>query len=362
MKIQEYQQRNFFWLLYSVITFDAMTTSPKRKALLLTFMFGCSLYVQAQQHLLIAVQQRVDSVVIYDIDSEKRLGTLPVGGMPHEITFDPVSSKCFVTNFGVEDYDTKIGIPGRTITVIDPYQKKNLATIQTGFDVVGNMPHGIKVRPGEHHELFVNIERPDSMLIYDPEYYREKRRFALPPGTHNFIFSKDGKRLWLMAGLNGVYEINPQNGNIKSHKLFQTPIRGLTFFNNAILASGNNELYLIERKKLNIIRQYKNLGVGQILYSAVTLDEKYILCPAPYDSAVVIVDAQNGEVVRYIRTDKTPINIQVGDTFAFVSHAQDMHVTKIDLAKLEIVEKINIAGTNGLIIVPPIPFAKKVLH
>lgn len=303
------------------------------------------------QRLLVAVQQAVDSVLIYSIDSDKKLAALPVGDMPHEITYDPVSQRCFVSNFGVEDYDTRIGIPGRSITVFNPFTQTVTATIQTGFGAVGNMPHGIKVRPGHHQELFVNIERPDSMFVYDLNTYKEVRRFVLPLGTHNFIFSEQGNRLWIMSGANGVAEINPQNGKVKEHRVFQTPIRGLAFLGENILASGLDELYVLEPKKLSMVKHFQNLGVGQILYSAVTKDEKYILCPAPYDAAVIVVNAKTGAVVKRIATDKTPINIQVTDRYAFVSHAQDKHITKIDLQTLAIVKQIDANGTNGLLII-----------
>lgn len=312
------------------------------------------------QTLLVAVQQAVDSVFIYNIGKAKKVAALPVGDMPHEITYDPISQRCFVTNFGVEDYDTRIGIPGRSVTVFDPFQQKLITTIQTGYGVVGNMPHGIKVRPGYHDELFVNIERPDSMFVYDLNTYREIRRFVLPLGTHNFIFSEQGNRLWIMSGANGVYEVNPQNGKIKEHRSFQTPIRGLAFLGENILASGLNELYLLEPKKLSVVKHFQNLGVGQILYSAVTKDGKYILCPAPFDATVLVVDARTGAVVKRIATDKTPINIQVTERYAFVSHAQDRHITQVDLRTLSVAKQIDATGTNGLLIVtqPPMDVFK----
>lgn len=301
--------------------------------------------------MLLAVQQHSDSLLLYSIDDLKKLGALPVGHMPHEIAYDAETQRCFVTNFGVEDYDTRIGIPGRSISVIDPFRQQVLHTIQTGFSAIGNMPHGVKVRPGSQRELFTNIERGDSMLVYDLETYKEKRRFAVPAGTHNFIFSEEGTRLWLMAGSNGVYEINPQNGKIKVHQLFQTPIRGLTFLGDLILASGNNELFLLSRKKLAVEKHFQHLDVGQILYSTGTKDQRFILCPAAFDSIVLVVDAKSGAVVKRIPTDKTPINIQVTERYAFVSHALDKHITQIDLRTFQVVKKIDEAGTNGLLIV-----------
>lgn len=91
--------------------------------------------------------------------------------------------------------------------------------------------------------------------------------------------------------------------------------------------------------------------MGQILYSAVTKDQQFILCPAGFDSTVLVVNAKSGAVVKRIQTDKTPINIQVSERYAFVSHALDKHITLIDLRTFEIVKKIDVAGTNGLLII-----------
>jgi NAD(P)-dependent dehydrogenase (short-subunit alcohol dehydrogenase family) len=56
----------------------------------------------------------------------------------------PVSKLCFVSDFGVEDYDTKIGIPGRSVSVIGPSKSILVKTIYTGTDSIGKMPHGSK--------------------------------------------------------------------------------------------------------------------------------------------------------------------------------------------------------------------------
>jgi DNA-binding beta-propeller fold protein YncE len=304
----------------------------------------------AQKGLLVAVQQRADSVLLYDLGARRTVAQLPTGYKPHEIAYDSRTKKCFITNFGVEDYDRRIGRPGNSITVIDPITHRVVKEILTGPAQSPNCPHGIKVRPGKLRELFVNLEVGDSMQVYDLGSFKLKRSFHLPQGTHNFVFSADGDSLWLMAGPNGVFRIDPDNGDTLCHRTFSSPIRGLTVTARGLLASGKNELFLLSGKDLSVRQQIADVKVGQILYSAATPDGKYILSPAAFDSTVLVIDAATGNVIHRLRTSRTPINVQIIKDYAFVSHAEDDYITQIDLRTFEQV-RIRANGTNGMIII-----------
>jgi DNA-binding beta-propeller fold protein YncE len=316
---------------------------------LLSLLLSSPVMLMGQQKLLVIVQQQRDSVLIINTDTEERVAQIPIGKMAHEICYDPKTKRCFITNFGVEDYDTNIGTPGKTVSVIDPYAGKLIQTFETCKTEEGNMPHGIKVRPGKKRELFVNIERPDEMQVYDIDQLKIKRTYPLPHGSHNFIFSEDGKSLWLFAGIEGVYRINPRNGKILVHQKLGSAIRGLCFYKDDILASGNNELYILDSKTLAIKKHMKNLGVGQIIYSTVTLDGKFIIAPAPYQKTVLFIDADNGNIVQRVITGKAPINVQVSGGYAYVSNAQDEYLSKINLKDFSM-KQISVAGTNGILI------------
>ena len=73
------------------------------------------------QQLLVTVQQAKGMVAVYDLGQQKLNYSIAVGYKPHEICYDPASGLCFVSNFGVEDYDTKLGTPGKSISVLDPF-------------------------------------------------------------------------------------------------------------------------------------------------------------------------------------------------------------------------------------------------
>lgn len=320
--------------------------------IIITVLFFYSSPCCAQQNLLVAVQSPKDSVVIFDPIKGIKKGQLKVGFLPHEITYDPDTKRCFISNFGLQDYDMRIGKPGNSIAIIDPWSTRFIKTVYTCNDTTrGNAPHGIKVRPGKWKELFMNAEvGGDSMLIYDLHDISPKRKFSLPKSSHNFIFSSDGTKLWVMAASEGVYELNPNNGFILHHQSFDSPIRGLVIGEKWIVASGKNEIFLLSKNDLHTIKHFKDLGVGQILYSNVTVDQKYILAPAVDENKVLVINVLSGKILYKLDVGKGPINVQVTQKFAYVSHDEDEYITTINLKNFKAFKRMKAYGTNGLIL------------
>jgi len=331
-----------------------LTIIAVKKILLFAFLIY-STWLTAQPKLLVAVQQYRDSVVMFNLNTNIKTGQVKIGFKPHEITYDAATKKCFVSNFGLEDYDLKIGHTGNIISVIDPFAGKVIKDIYTGTDTsVHNGPHGIKARPGKYSELFVNTEiGGDTMHVFSTKDYKLKRTFALPKGSHNFTFSADGKTLWLMAGQNGVYSLNPETGAELQHTPLTSPVRGLLVAKDWIIASCKNEIYLLSKTDLSIVKHFDNLQLkaGLILYSNITEDQKYILAPAPFDSVVLVIDAANGQVVHRVNTGDTPINVQVDGSNAYVSHAKDDYIATIDLNNFTSSKILKAFGTNGLVVI-----------
>ncbi|HVW96917.1 MAG TPA: hypothetical protein VHA56_13185 [Mucilaginibacter sp.] len=325
-----------------------------KTVLILIFVLTGNL-LPAQTRLLVAVQQYRDSVVVFDVEKGMKTGQAKIGFKSHEIAYDPVSKKCFISDFGLEDYDLKIGRTGNSITVFDPETAKVTGELYTSADTaVHNGPHGVKVRPGNYRELFVNTEiGGDTMIVYDLNKLAEEKRFGLPSGTHNFTFSSTGDRLWLMSGQNGVYEINAKDGSVLQHAALSSPVRGLLAAKNWLIASCKNEIFLLSKTDLSVIRHFDNLQLksGLILYSNITDDQKYILAPAPFDNVVLVIDAVSGKVLHRLHTGETPINVQVNGNHAYVSHARDAYIGTIDLKDFTTSSVLKAYGTNGLIII-----------
>ena len=284
-----------------------------------------------------------------------------VGYNPHEITTDPRQERIYVSNFGVEDYDNTLGIPGTTLSVFEP---KDLSKVQNWptYRAHGYVPdtckapHGIKLRPGKK-ELFVNVEYGDSMLVYDTQNGRIARAFAVAKGTHNFEFSLSGDTIWSIAGNNGLFRYEASTGQETGHFPTTTALRGLTFTENrkTLILSCWNEVYLLNAKDLSIQKHFTDLGVKQIIYSCLGPDERQLFAPCPYDNLVLVLDLETGKAVRRIACGKAPIYVRVAPngTEAFVANALDDHMSIIDLTDFSVRRFGNIFKPNGFLFLNP---------
>ena len=315
---------------------------------------------QENKYTVVAVEVQAARVGFYDSQTGAKIGSVAVGFKPHEVEISADGKTAYVANFGIEDYDHRVGTPGNSISVIDIPRMKEKYKLSTenlltkdGVSVSGKAPHGIKLRPTKGDELFVNTEvGGDFVLVYDVKKRGLKRSFAIPAGTHNFIFSPDGKNLYSFAGANGVFKINPETGEILAKMKLSTPVRGLhyTTDNRFIIAAGSGEAVLLNPENLAIERHFQGLEVGQMLYPKPTPDGEYILFPAVNDSEVVVLEIKSGTVLRRLKVGKAPIAVAVspdGGT-AYVSSHTDTYFSSVDLKTFEFKKFAEAGGSNGI--------------
>lgn len=315
---------------------------------------------QEKKYTVVAVESKAARVGFYDSNTGAKIGSVAVGFKPHEIEISADGKTAYVSNFGIEDYDHRIGTPGNSISVIDIRRIKEKYKLSTenlltkdGVSVSGKAPHGVKLRPPKENELFVSTEfGGDLILVCDVKKRRLKRSFAAPEGTHNFIFSNDGKYLYLFAGANGVFKVNPDTGEILARMKLSTPVRGLHYMigNRFIIASGRGEAFLLNPENLAVERHFQNLEIGQMLYPKPTPDGKYILFPAPNDSQVVVLEIKSGAVVHRLKVGDAPIAVAVSsdDNAAYVSSDTDTYFCVIDLKTFEFKKFAESDGSNGI--------------
>jgi DNA-binding beta-propeller fold protein YncE len=235
---------------------------------------------------------------------------IALGLRPHEIAVSPDRRTAYVTMFGIADYDNRIGTPGSTIAKIDLTAARRVGEYQVPADVRG--PHGVKPRPPAFAELFVNTEVDgDNMLVLDAASGKLLRRFALPAGTHNFVFARNGAALFSFAGASGVSKLDPASGKILAQADLGSSVRG-TFVSKDgnVLASAKGEVVVLAAKDLAVIRRLKSPRDGQFGY----LDEwpdGTIVAPSFSDGGVVVF--RNGrEPGTFVATGKVPIRCDAG--------------------------------------------------
>lgn len=333
-----------------------------------SFLFSGTIFSDTSASLLAVVEENANHVSIYNPESGKKLGSLEIGFLPHEIAVTRDGKTAYVSNFGIRDYDSGSGTPGASVSVIDLpslSEKYRLYTFYPAdsrdYEQIDSAPHGVKLRPPYEDQLFVNVEKGSKVLVFDVNEKRLVRQISVSPNTHNLFFSPDGKILWLMAGKDGVIRIDADSGQVTGSITLPSAVRGLKYTpdNRYLMASAVNQIAFIDPDTMAIQRQFDNLGVGPILYSDITPDQRYIIAPAAFDHQVVVIDVASGKVIKRLVTGLNPINalISPDGQFAYISNATDKHVSKIDLNTFEVTAFPTHEGPNGLAFIPS--FEKK---
>lgn len=334
-----------------------------KKAFCLSFVMASLLsngvIAQASNGILAVVEENAGYVSFYDAVTFKKSGSVKVGDLPHEIAITKDGKTAYVTNFGFKDYDSGIGSPGASISVIDipsRAEKSRLYTFNPAehkdYAQIDSAPHGVKLRPPVENQLYVNLEHTGKIFVYDVKTKTIIKKFNVSPNTHNLFFSPDGKTVWLMAAKDGVIKMNADTGEIIGSYASTTPVRGLKYTpdHRYLMVSAVNQITFIDPETLAVKKQFNNLGVGAILYSDITPDQKYILAPAAFDNQVLVIEVETGNVLKRIVTGLNPILalIDADGKYAYISNATDTHVTQIDLATFGTKKIKTKDGANGL--------------
>lgn len=331
--------------------------------------------------MLVAVEESDSSVGFYNSSTGEELGRVATGRWPHEIEISKDGSIAYVTNFGLKDYDENIGTPGESISVID---LRSLCEIDRYFTFRDKdelqswrAPHGVKLSPDESR-LYVNVERGDKMLVYDlkdparkiPSRILEMSThhtavdslpdevFGLPERTHNFIFSHSGEDLFIASGPAGMARLNIKTGRIEETlRRDRSAIRGVSYSTDFqhLIVSGSGELLFVDPATLKVEREFKNLGVRQLLYSKPTPDGKFVLAPAVWEGQLLMIDAERGRVIRRLTVGSDPIHVVIDadGRFAYVSHGRSKYVSVIDINRFQEVRRIlTRGGPNGIALAP----------
>ena len=273
---------------------------------------------------------------------------LPMGERPHEVEVSRDGATAYVGRFGITDYDSKLGTPGKDVARVDLASAR-----ETGRYVLPEglgAPHGVKLRPPGEAELFVNAEAGgDTMLVYDAASRKLLRQFPLPAATHNFVFAADGAVLFSFAGAAGVSRIDANSGKVLASAKFAAPVRGLALDGEGrVLAASAGAVYRLDPVTLAPIETVTFPGIGQLVYLA-ALPGGGFVAPSIPDNGVVFY-TPGSDALPLVATGKTAIFAKLGpDGLVYVSNVNDTHLSVVDPRTQKVVRTIGgLDAPNGL--------------
>jgi DNA-binding beta-propeller fold protein YncE len=155
--------------------------------------------VPAQQILLV-LQKHDDSLGWYDSQTGKPLGrAAKVGHIPHEFVLSLDEQRAYVTNYGVDSYNSEEQ-GGNTLSVVDLKQHRTERQIDLSQY---HRPHGIAI--GRSGRLYVTCDLPPRVLVVDPSKGKVLHAADVKAkGPHMVVVSQHETHVWAADALSGT--------------------------------------------------------------------------------------------------------------------------------------------------------------
>lgn len=343
----------------------AMNNLAKKAAgnlfLLFTLMGICyNGFAQHGQRYLLALSKGDHVLAIIDPVTFKILARVPVGSDPHEVIASSDGRTAYVTNTG--------GGRSTEINVIDLIAKKALPNIDTK-PLIG--PHGISFADGK---VWFSAEGAKAVGRYNPA--TKSLDWSMGTGedrTHMIYVSPDAKRIYttnVNAGTvsilvdtllaPGMSPMGPPPPGAKPREEwvhtvvpvskgaegFDVSPDGKQLWTAAAQDGTISVINVLSKKQIARIEAHVE-GANRVKF---TPDGKLVLVSSLRTGDLFVFDAVSQKEVKRIPFGKGGAGILVDSdgSRAFVGCTPDNYIAVIDLTRLELINKINLAAPDGL--------------
>ncbi|MBI5083737.1 MAG: YncE family protein [Acidobacteria bacterium] len=245
---------------------------------------------------LLVVHKGDDSLGIYDASSGKLETKVAVGGKPHEFALSADGKFAYVTNYGVDTWNTSEP-GGNTISVVDLVARRTVGEIALGQY---HRPHGIE--RGKSGKFYVTTDFPAALLIVDGVKRKVARAIPLTGKLpHMVLVAGDERKAWTAD-------------------------------------AGSGTVTVID---LRYLRQTHTLETGGVpMGLALTDDEKRLFVTTQTGNAVVLVDAVANTVRRRIGMPGGPARILRGPD------GKRMYISLITSGEVAVLDPVTMLETK----------------
>jgi YVTN family beta-propeller protein len=251
---------------------------------------------------LLVLNKHDDSLMVFEIPSQRLIATIPVGDEPHEVAVTLNGSKAYVSNVG-----------DRSITVVDlgtHTVRKTLHPERADF------PHGLGITPDGRH----------------------------------LLVTSEGSRRFYLIGIDRDVIVRAITSSEEGMHMVAMPPRG----NHAYVANRiSNSLTVLNSKRLNIERHIA-LGSGPEGIT-VTPDGRLLLVALQDEGEVILLKPGGSRVLASLQAGRTPIRIAAtpDSSTAIVSNRQSDDLTIIDLEERRVRTTVPVGRSPGGLAIDP---------
>jgi YVTN family beta-propeller protein len=295
---------------------------------------------------LLVVNKAENSLVIFDPQSLQPIARVPTGEQPHEVTVSSDGRFAYVANYGTDEG------PGRTISVIDIVERKEVKRVELG---ALTRPHGITQAGGK---VYFTVEGNHAVGRYD--HCANRIDWLIGTGqmkTHMVVVTPDSKKIYAANGASGTVTVIEQDETIGIVKIAQIAVgsapEGIDLSPDgrqlwvAHLGDGGLSIIDVATDKVKRVIKAGKTPI-RVKFSP---DGRRVLVTDLQGGEVIIFDPVTGKEINRVEVGVVPVGIlvQPDSRRAFISLPATGQIAVLDLERLTLAGKIRAgAGPDGM--------------
>lgn len=289
---------------------------------------------------IVVANEHGGTLSILNSKARENVGTLEVGGDPHNLAVTSDGRRAVVTH-------PSAGM----VTILDPRLPRVLKRLK-----ISGRPHGVAVSPDDRW-AFVGAETDRKVYVVDLQPLDLHRTFAVEPALHNLVITNAGlawmtalreRFLWLVDVKDGTL-VSRLETAARPHDLALAR-RGDALW---VVSWGSGEVFLVHGQPPQV--EKIQISGRQPHHVVITPDEREVWVTNHGSEDISVIDALAQRELTRIAVGKAPHHVafSVDGRWAFVANSGSDDVSIVDVAKRREVGRLPAgAHPHGIVVVP----------